>query len=134
MPVESYSMTKSREEQISLGDAPFYHCYVRCVRQAYLCGEDTVNSKTTTTENSDLKAPRTRRYQSQRERIALEFGLQSIVDAVRSFYHWFYRRHIKTKKMGSRRWGQRSRRLGQALHLTWLFSILCLSPKEWSDG
>jgi len=33
-------MTKSREEQISLDDTSFYHCYVRCVRQAYLCGED----------------------------------------------------------------------------------------------
>ena len=40
MPVVFYSMTKSREEQISLDDTSFYHCYVRCVRQAYLCGED----------------------------------------------------------------------------------------------
>ncbi len=34
------SMTTARRNLISLEDTPYYHCYVRCVRQAFLFGDD----------------------------------------------------------------------------------------------
>ena len=33
-------MTKPRKELVHIETTPIYHCYVRCTRQAYLCGED----------------------------------------------------------------------------------------------
>ncbi len=38
-------MTQARETQISVADTPYYHCMARCVRRAYLCGEDKFSGK-----------------------------------------------------------------------------------------
>ncbi len=36
-------MARARSQQISLESTPYYHCVARCVRRAYLCGEDPVS-------------------------------------------------------------------------------------------
>ena len=38
-------MPKPRSQQISLSETPYYHCITRCVRRAFLCGEDSQTGK-----------------------------------------------------------------------------------------
>ncbi len=38
-------MTRPRSTLVSVQDTPYYHCIGRCVRRAYLCGEDVVTGK-----------------------------------------------------------------------------------------
>ena len=38
-------MTRPRSAQVSLDDTLYYHCIARCVRRAFLCGEDTYSGQ-----------------------------------------------------------------------------------------
>jgi putative transposase len=39
------TVTRARYQQVSLQDTPYYHCISRCVRRAYLCGDDPISGQ-----------------------------------------------------------------------------------------
>src|SRR5690606_25117073 len=38
-------MTRPRSQQVSLESTSYYHCIGRCVRRAFLCGEDPLSGR-----------------------------------------------------------------------------------------
>ena len=85
-------MTRPRSTLVSVADTPYYHCVGRCVRRAFLCGEDVVTSKSFT-----------HRRQWMLDRLKLLTERSDIVDThylVVDFERYFLRAPSKSRPGG----------------------------------
>ena len=88
----SISVTQARSQQISLQDTPYYHCISRCVRRAYLCGDDPV-----TGQNFDH---RKQWLVTKIKQLAAQFSIDVCAYAVMS-NHYHLVLHVDQEKAGA---------------------------------
>ena len=85
-------MTRARYQQVSLEDTPYYHCISRCVRRAYLCGDDPVSGR-----NFDHR----KRWLVQRiKQLSATFSIDVCAYAVMS-NHYHLVLHVDTQQADS---------------------------------
>jgi len=126
--MDRYDMTIARRQQVSLEHTPYYHCTTRCVRRAFLCGEDPY-----TGQNFDHR----KTWMEQRFRyLSNVFAIDLLAYAVMS-NHYHVAVHIDAQLAAA--WGEEEviRRWGMAFSLPktispeqvacWRERLCCLS-------
>ena len=73
-------MTTARRKLISLKDTPYYHCYVRCVRRAFIFGDDKYSGSNYDHRREWIKD----KILSQIETFAIDFFAYAVMS---SHYH-----------------------------------------------